>query len=36
MLPRKLGSLRLDTVDVASPLGAPVLCLHGLFAGIWV
>lgn len=36
MLPRKLGSLRLDTVDVASPLGAPVLCLHGLFAGSWV
>jgi len=36
MLPRRLGSLHLDTVDVESPLGAPVLCLHGLFAGSWV
>ena len=36
MLPRKLGSLHLDTVDVESPRGAPVLCLHGLFAGSWV
>jgi pimeloyl-ACP methyl ester carboxylesterase len=36
MLPRRLGSLHLDTVDVDSPLGAPVLCLHGLFAGSWV
>lgn len=36
MLPRKLGSLQLDTADVESPLGAPVLCLHGLFAGSWV
>lgn len=36
MLPRRLGSLHLDTIDVDSPLGAPVLCLHGLFAGSWV
>ena len=36
MLPRRLGSLYLDTVDVESPSGAPVLCLHGLFAGSWV
>ena len=36
MLPRSIGSLRLDTVDVAKPRGAPVLCLHGLFAGSWV
>jgi len=36
MLPRQLGSLHLDTVDVESPRGAPVLCLHGLFAGSWV
>jgi pimeloyl-ACP methyl ester carboxylesterase len=36
MLPRTIGSLHLDTVDVAAPTGAPVLCLHGLFAGSWV
>ena len=36
MLPRTIGSLRLDAVDVATPRGAPVLCLHGLFAGSWV
>ena len=36
MLPRAIGSLRLDTIDVATPRGAPVLCLHGLFAGSWV
>jgi pimeloyl-ACP methyl ester carboxylesterase len=36
MLPRSIGTLRLDTVDVAKPRGAPVLCLHGLFAGSWV
>jgi len=36
MLPRRLGSLHLATVDVESPRGAPVLCLHGLFAGSWV
>jgi non-heme chloroperoxidase len=36
MLPRSIGPLHLDTIDVASPLGAPVLCLHGLFAGSWV
>jgi pimeloyl-ACP methyl ester carboxylesterase len=36
MLPRTIGTLRLDTVDVAKPRGAPVLCLHGLFAGSWV
>ena len=36
MLPRRIGPLYLDTVDVPSPRGAPVLCLHGLFAGSWV
>ena len=36
MLPRSIGTLRLDTIDVAKPRGAPVLCLHGLFAGSWV
>ena len=36
MLPRSIGTLHLDTVDVARPRGAPVLCLHGLFAGSWV
>jgi non-heme chloroperoxidase len=36
MLPRSIGTLHLDTVDVAKPRGAPVLCLHGLFAGSWV
>lgn len=36
MLPRSIGPLRLETVDVAKPRGAPVLCLHGLFAGSWV
>jgi len=36
MLPRRLGSLHLDIIDVERPRGAPVLCLHGLFAGSWV
>jgi non-heme chloroperoxidase len=36
MLPRSIGTLRLDTIDVSAPRGAPVLCLHGLFAGSWV
>lgn len=36
MLPRSIGTLRLDTIDVPKPRGAPVLCLHGLFAGSWV
>jgi len=36
MLPRSIGTLRLETIDVAKPRGAPVLCLHGLFAGSWV
>lgn len=36
MLPRSLDSLHLDTADVEHPTGAPVLCLHGLFAGSWV
>jgi pimeloyl-ACP methyl ester carboxylesterase len=36
MLPRTIGPLHLDTVDVAAPTGSPVLCLHGLFAGNWV
>lgn len=35
MRPRTLGPLHLDTIDVAAPRGAPVLCLHGLFAGAW-
>jgi pimeloyl-ACP methyl ester carboxylesterase len=36
MIPRTIGTLRLDAIDVAKPRGAPVLCLHGLFAGSWV
>jgi pimeloyl-ACP methyl ester carboxylesterase len=36
MLPRSIGTLRLDTIDVPKAQGAPVLCLHGLFAGSWV
>jgi pimeloyl-ACP methyl ester carboxylesterase len=36
MSSRALGSLHLDLNDVARPTGAPVLCLHGLFAGSWV
>jgi pimeloyl-ACP methyl ester carboxylesterase len=36
MLPRTLGTLNLETADAAAPRGAPVLCLHGLFAGSWV
>lgn len=36
MLPRAIGPLRLDAIDVAKPRGAPILCLHGLFAGSWV
>jgi pimeloyl-ACP methyl ester carboxylesterase len=36
MLPRTVGTLRLQTADVPAPRGAPVLCLHGLFAGSWV
>jgi len=36
MLPHRLGSLYLDTIDVEKARGAPVLCLHGLFAGSWV
>src|SRR5258705_1911044 len=36
MLPRSIGTLRLDTIDVPKPSGAPVLGLHGLFAGSWV
>ncbi|MBA3673012.1 MAG: alpha/beta hydrolase [Gemmatimonadaceae bacterium] len=36
MLPRSIGSLQLDTVDVAGSNLGPVLCLHGLFAGSWV
>jgi non-heme chloroperoxidase len=35
-LPRTLGTLQLDTIDVPSPTRPPVLCLHGLFAGSWV
>ena len=36
ILPRALGPLHLDTIDVPAPSRAPVLCLHGLFAGSWV
>lgn len=36
MLPRALGPLRLETLDVPDPRGVPVLCLHGMFAGSWV
>jgi pimeloyl-ACP methyl ester carboxylesterase len=35
-LPRTLGTLHLDTVDVSAPRRPSVLCLHGLFAGSWV
>ena len=35
-LPRTVGTLHLDTIDVPSPTRPPVLCLHGLFAGGWV
>jgi pimeloyl-ACP methyl ester carboxylesterase len=33
---RPLGSLHLQTIDAPAGRGAPVLCLHGLFAGAWV
>src|SRR3979411_2474375 len=36
ILPRALGTLHLDTIDVPAPTRPPVLCLHGLFAGGWV
>jgi pimeloyl-ACP methyl ester carboxylesterase len=36
MLRRSLGPLSLETIDVTAPRGAPVLCLHGMFAGSWV
>jgi non-heme chloroperoxidase len=36
MQSRTLGSLHLDTIAVAGARRAPVLCLHGLFAGSWV
>ena len=35
MPPRALPSYHLDTVNAASPTGANVLCLPGLFAGSW-
>jgi pimeloyl-ACP methyl ester carboxylesterase len=35
-LPRTLGTLHLDTIDVPASARSPVLCLHGLFAGSWV
>jgi pimeloyl-ACP methyl ester carboxylesterase len=35
-LPRTLGTLHLDTIDIPATTRAPVLCLHGLFAGSWV
>ncbi|MFL5608583.1 MAG: alpha/beta hydrolase [Gemmatimonadaceae bacterium] len=35
-LPTTLGALHLDTIDVPATTRAPVLCLHGLFAGSWV
>ena len=36
MTSRQIGSLHLETVDAPGGRGAPVLCLHGLFAGAWV
>lgn len=36
MTSRLLGSLHLETVAPERVTGAPVLCLHGLFAGAWV
>jgi pimeloyl-ACP methyl ester carboxylesterase len=33
---RTIDSIRLDMIDVENPVGAPVLCLHGMFAGSWV
>ena len=27
--------LHIDTMDARLPGGAPVLCLHGMFAGSW-
>jgi len=36
MTSRKIGPLHLETVDAPGGRGAPVLCLHGLFAGAWV
>jgi non-heme chloroperoxidase len=36
MTTRMLGTLHLNTVDAPGGRGAPVLCLHGLFAGAWV
>lgn len=35
MLPTRIDSLHIDTVDVERPTGAPVLCLPGMFAGSW-
>lgn len=35
MTPHARESCHLDTIDVARPTGAPVLCLHGMFAGSW-
>lgn len=29
------GHCHIERIDVASPTGAPVLCLHGMFAGSW-
>lgn len=36
MTARMLGPLHLQTVEAPGGRGAPVLCLHGLFAGAWV
>lgn len=33
---RTIDTLHLDMIDVDNPIGAPVLCLHGMFAGSWV
>ena len=35
MLPRTVDSLYLDSIDVENSTCAPVLCVHGLFAGAW-
>lgn len=35
ILPRSVGQLHLDTIDVPGATQPPVLCLHGLFAGSW-
>jgi pimeloyl-ACP methyl ester carboxylesterase len=36
MSSRRIGSLHLETIAAPGGRGAPVLCLHGMFAGAWV